>query len=283
VQKVEKHPTASAEGINIHQHNASQKQSWEELRAQADAHRAEGSEVLAARCERQMARIEEDVVRRNRGLTVGTARRFAAGRGTADGDDYVAVASAALWQAFREWTPSKGTLSTFAVPYMKGAVQRQVHKTEAHEISYGDWSAGPKIRAAVAAHERTHGTSPSIAQIAEATGETTTLVERVMMNRPASLDAPVGDGESKRGDIVTKDSGDVFDVAFGTDEDPFEVVQEASAHLDDRELFVMLRRYGLDGGRTQSLNEIGQLLGTSREAIRRSEDKATVKLRNALG
>jgi RNA polymerase sigma factor (sigma-70 family) len=283
VQQVEKHTTASADGLNIHQHNASQKQRWEELQAQAAAHRADGSEALAARCERQMDRIEEDVVRRNRGLTVGTARRFAAGRGTADGDDYIAVASAALWQAFREWTPSKGTLSTFAIPYMKGAVQRQVHKTEAHEISYGDWSAGPKIRAAVAAHERKHGTSPSIAQIVAMTGETATLVERVLMNRPASLDAPVGDGESKRGDIVTKDDVDMFDVAFGSDEDPFDVVRAAAEVLDDRELFVIIRRHGLDGGRTQSLNEIGQLIGTSREAVRRSEDKATGKIRTALG
>jgi RNA polymerase sigma factor (sigma-70 family) len=279
---VETDTANGVDGNTVHQHNVAQKRQWEEFKTAAAAHRAEGSEVLAARCERQMRRIEEDIIRRNRGLTVGVARRFATGRAASDGDDYVAVSAAALWKAFLEWAPSKGTLATFAIPYMKGAVQRQVHKSEAHEISYGDWSATPKIKTAVAAWERKHGSAPSIPEIAEITGETTTLVERVMMHRPASLDAPVGDGESKRSDVVIPDSIDVHEKAFGDVEDPFELVEAAAGSLDDRELFVMLRRHGLDGGRTQSLNEIGQLIGTSREAVRRSETKAEKAIRHAL-
>jgi RNA polymerase sigma factor (sigma-70 family) len=280
---VETNTTATAEGLNIHQHNATQKRRWEELKEQATAHRAEGSEILATRCERQMHRIEEDIVRKNRGLTVGLARRFAVGRAAADGDDYVSVASTALWQAFKEWDPAKGALSTFAVPYIKGAVQRTVHKTEAHEISYGDWTAGPKVRAAVTALERKHGRPPTMTEIAEATGETVTLVQRVLMTRPTSLDAPVGDGESKRGDLVSTGASDMFDVAFASAEDPFEMLECVADSLDDRELFVVARRFGLDGGRTQSLNEIGQVLGTSREAIRRTEASAKKKLEFRLG
>jgi RNA polymerase sigma factor (sigma-70 family) len=280
---VENNTMATGDGLNIHHYNATQKRRWEELKEQAAAHHAAGSEVLATRCQRQMHRIEEDIVRKNRGLTVGRARRFAVGRAAADGDDYVSVASTALWQAFKEWNPDKGTLATFAVPYIKGSIQRAVHKTEAHEISYGDWTAGPKVRAAVTALERKFGRPATFAEIALATGETATLVERVLMTRPASLDAPVGDGESKRGDLVSVDATDMFDAAFASTEDPFEMLESIADGLDDRELFVIARRFGLDGGRTQSLNEIGQQLGTSREAIRRTENTAKKKLEFRLG
>lgn len=273
----------AAGGQTVHQLNAAHKQRWEELKQEAAAHHADGSTVRASRCERAMRRIEEDVLKLNRGLTVGRARRFAVDRAVSDSDDYIAVAAAALWQAFIEWNPSKGTLSTFAVPYIDGSVRRSVAAIEAPEISYGDWTAGPKVRAEAARIEHRTGRKATAEEIASTLSLTVTLVERVLMQRPTSLDAPVGDGESKRGDLVGDESDDVHDTAFADAEDPFEIIERASGALNDRELFVIARRFGLDAGRTQSLNEIAQTIGTSREAVRRAETSAKPKLERALG
>ena len=271
------------EGLSVHQLNARHKLRWEELRTEAAAHSAAGSKVLASRCERKMRRIEEDVIKSNRGLTVGRARRFAVDRAVSDSDDYIAVACAALWEAFREWNPAKGTLATFSVPYIDGAVRRAVAAIESPEISYGDWTAGPKVRNEAARLEHSLGRKPRVEEIASELKITTTLVERVLMQRPTSLDAPVGDGESKRGDLVKGIDNDVHDAVFSSLEDPFEVIERASGALNDRELFVIARRFGLDAGRTQSLNEIAQIIGTSREAVRRAETSAKPKLKHALG
>ena len=48
--------------------------------------------------------------------------------------------------------------------------------------------------------------------------------------------------------------------------------------LDARELFVIVRRFGLDCEPEQKLSAIGEILGLSREAVRQVEAKALAKI-----
>ena len=54
--------------------------------------------------------------------------------------------------------------------------------------------------------------------------------------------------------------------------------------LSDRERLIVTRHYGLtEAGRKQTLEQIGQLLGVTKERVRQLEQRALRKLRDAAG
>jgi RNA polymerase primary sigma factor len=52
--------------------------------------------------------------------------------------------------------------------------------------------------------------------------------------------------------------------------------------LDDRERKIILMRFGLDGGKSKTLEEVGKKFGVTRERIRQLQNIALAKLRRAL-
>jgi RNA polymerase primary sigma factor len=60
------------------------------------------------------------------------------------------------------------------------------------------------------------------------------------------------------------------------------LVQAAYQRLDDRERYIIRNRFGLLGGKEQTLEEIGQQLNLSRERVRQLEREAKAKLRGTL-
>src|SRR6266853_4395118 len=52
--------------------------------------------------------------------------------------------------------------------------------------------------------------------------------------------------------------------------------------LDDRERKIILQRFGLDGGKPKTLEEVGQKFGLTRERIRQLQNIVLAKLRRAL-
>ena len=52
--------------------------------------------------------------------------------------------------------------------------------------------------------------------------------------------------------------------------------------LDDRECKIIFDRFGLDGGKPKSLEEVGKKFGVTRERIRQLQNVALAKLRRAL-
>ena len=52
--------------------------------------------------------------------------------------------------------------------------------------------------------------------------------------------------------------------------------------LDDRERKIIFERFGWDGGKPKTLEEVGKTFGVTRERIRQLQNIALVKLRRAL-
>ena len=93
----------------------------------------------------------------------------------------------------------------------------------------------------------------------------------------ASLDKPLGEGDTAFGDIVATDKSDVAEeVVIGLSES---LLHAAVAKLPEREQEVIKLRYGLNGDRDpKSLEMIGRELGLTRERVRQIETRALERL-----
>jgi RNA polymerase primary sigma factor len=60
------------------------------------------------------------------------------------------------------------------------------------------------------------------------------------------------------------------------------MLQDMVKTLDPREVTILRARFGLDGGREQTLDEIGQNMGLTRERIRQVQNLALTKLRKRI-
>ena len=99
---------------------------------------------------------------------------------------------------------------------------------------------------------------------------------------PLSLDSPVGDeDESNLGDFIEDESADEPSDA-ATRAMLAQAVEEVLGELGEREQEIVRMRFGLDGNRSQTLEEVGKAFGVTRERIRQIEVKTLAKLRQPV-
>ncbi len=96
---------------------------------------------------------------------------------------------------------------------------------------------------------------------------------------PVSLEMPVGEeDDSQLGDFI-EDQKMLAPADAATRQLLREHVEDVLNTLSERERGVLYMRYGLDDGRTRTLEEVGNVFGVTRERIRQIEAKALRKLR----
>ncbi len=97
-----------------------------------------------------------------------------------------------------------------------------------------------------------------------------------------SLDTThVGEGETPLIEFLKDPKGlDSFEKEL-MNQDLSEKVRGALKGLDDRDSKILTWRYGLDGTGSQTLDEIGQRLGISKERVRQIEERAMRKIRGS--
>ena len=100
--------------------------------------------------------------------------------------------------------------------------------------------------------------------------------------RPASLDAPMGDDDTSRLSDIVEDENSV---------DPYEQLEgKTVTHmmlgfvetLPPREATILRMRFGLNGERERTLEEVGQMFGVTRERIRQLQNIALAKLKRLI-
>jgi RNA polymerase primary sigma factor len=100
-----------------------------------------------------------------------------------------------------------------------------------------------------------------------------------MIEDPVSLETPVGDGESSVADMIEDTSSESPDTATNAQARSVELA-EALDQLNPRMKHVVVRRFGLDGQPSQTLEDVGTDLGITRERVRQLETRALRELRN---
>jgi DNA-directed RNA polymerase sigma subunit (sigma70/sigma32) len=119
---------------------------------------------------------------------------------------------------------------------------------------------------------------PNPKDIAAKAGVTVDQVNRII-NAPRldSMSAQVGDGTSTLADLIEDKDYSVEDKVI-TSMTLSDIDTYGLSQLDDRELYVIARRMGLDGEPRQRLSSIGEQLGSSCEAVRQIEYKTKDRL-----
>ena len=126
-----------------------------------------------------------------------------------------------------------------------------------------------------------YGREPTTAEIAAAMHLSESRVQEIIKiaQDPVSLETPIGEEEdSHLGDFIPDETAPApADAAFYALQR--EQLMEVLDTLTDREKKVLILRYGLDGGRSYTLEEVGEKFHVTRERIRQIEAKALRKLR----
>ena len=126
------------------------------------------------------------------------------------------------------------------------------------------------------------GRQPTLEEISELVEQSPEELRQLIhySRLPISLDEPVGeDGENELLNFVENENAVV----------PFNSVQQtlleedisnALGDLSEREASIIKLRFGLEGNRSHTLKELGEIFGVTRERIRQIQQKALRKLRS---
>ena len=128
------------------------------------------------------------------------------------------------------------------------------------------------------------GRDPTAEEVAKHMGLSTPRVREIMKisQEPVSLETPIGEEEdSHLGDFIEDeaalDPADAASMMLLKEQ-----ISEVLKTLAPREAEVLRLRFGLEDGRSRTLEEVGQSFGVTRERIRQIEAKALRKLRHPV-
>jgi RNA polymerase primary sigma factor len=229
-----------------------------------------------------LERGKDELVRRNLRLVVDVAKRYT-GRGLAL-LDLVQEGNIGLMKAAERYQYRKGfKFSTYATWWIRQAITRAIAdqartiRVPVHMIETINKLLRVSRRLA-----QEYGREPTSKEIGKKMDLPAEKVREIVKvaQLPVSLEAPIGEEEdSHLGDFI-EDRNALPPVDTASKQLLKEQLSEVLSEMTPREQRVLILRFGLEDGRSRTLEEVGQEFNVTRERIRQIEAKALRKLRH---
>lgn len=235
------------------------------------------------RVQREFDTLTHEIVLLNYGLVVQYVKKFSKSASHADAQDFESAGQVGLLRAIETFQPELGKFGSWAYKPIQREVLREVHKSEFATLRAVDFERRPAVLRAYNSLLASLGRPPTYEEVAEETDFSVSHVEAVL--NPATVDSihrQVGDSDSGEfGDLIEDSETDFVETLATTG-----FVEALGMHgipcLNEREIHVLVRRFGLDAEPAENLSAIGETMNLSREAVRQIEAKAIAKVNHPV-
>jgi RNA polymerase primary sigma factor len=239
---------------------------------------------LAARIKKGDTQARELMIKANLRLVVKIAHDY---------EDYglplldlISEGNIGLMKAVERFDPAKGgKLSTYASWWIKQSMKRALSnqsKTIRLPAHLVDKLA--KLRRLAVKLQEELGREPTDQELGEELGVSAWRVNQMRRAaiRPTSLDAPLGEDESNTVADIVPDENARTPYKQLEDKTVTAMLHDMVKTLDRREASILIYRFGLDGSREKTLEEVGEKFKVTRERIRQIQNIGLSKLRKMI-